>query len=159
MTLHHPVEASFRAEAQEVEAGQEESLDDLGPGVVLGGRATCAANGPYPRRTSLELLEQADELARIRRLEHKGIAAGDRVVLTGDARTGDSARGHRLKAHQAERLVATVREHAVGAAEQHSAALGIERGLQVHDVRALGALEPLEQPAHSRVLAVSVLDP
>src|SRR5271166_7002090 len=133
MTLHHPVEASFRAEAQEIEPGQEEALDNLAPGVLLGSRATRAANGLCLRGAGLESLEKADELARVRSLEHKGIAAGDRVVLTRDPSARNPARGHRLEAHQAERLVAAVCEHAVGAAKQHSAALGIERGLQVHD--------------------------
>src|SRR5208337_134676 len=78
MTLHHPVEASFRAGAQEIEPGQEEALDNLAPGVLLGSRATRAANGLCLRGAGLESLEKADELAWIRRLEHKSIAARDR---------------------------------------------------------------------------------
>src|SRR5271157_5194452 len=102
MTFHHPVEASFRAEPQEIEPGQEEALDDLGPGVLLGSRATRAANRLCLRGAGLESLELADELPRVLSLEHKGIAAGDRIVLTRDPGARNTARGHGLKADQAK---------------------------------------------------------
>src|SRR5262249_34588257 len=106
-----------RGLAQQIELGQQEPPDDLGPGVAPGRGTGLAADGLCLAGVGLEPTEETDELARFRRLEYQRVVARHGVVFARHPRACDSPCGHRFETHEAEGLVVAVGEHDIGSAE------------------------------------------
>src|SRR5262245_41401127 len=87
--------------AQPIESGQQEPLDDLGPGVAPGRGAGFAADRPRLAGVGLESAEEAHELARFRRLEDERVVTRHDVVFARHPRACDSPCRHRFETHEA----------------------------------------------------------
>src|SRR5262249_20173030 len=139
-----------RARMQPTQPRQEFALEDLGPRILRGRRASRLAERVELRGIGDQLPVEADELAWIRGLEYERVASRHGVVLALDPRAREAARGHRLEPDEPERLVVAVREHGVPAVQQHAPALRIDRDLEAGDVRLLGSAAPPDQSSDAR---------
>ena len=122
------------ARRQELDLAQE-VLDHAVPEKAAGGAAGGCAD---PGGDFGVLLEEADVprcLGGVCRLQNDAVLQMDRVVLARSSGHDDRARGHRLQADEAERLVTGVGEHGVGGFEEKAQQGQRHERLHVQDVR------------------------